>query len=375
MKFIISKQQFTSLLSAVQNIVPIKPTVPILSNILIEAVNDEVILTATDLTVGMRCSSEAKVIEEGASALPARRLTQLVKELTANTLEISTNSNEVTTIVADSSHFKLHGIDKTTFPALPDIASAVQFQILQSTLREAFYHTAFAVSREDTRYVLTGVLMQIAQSSATLIGTDGKRLSRAHFPINLDPSFAGDYIIPLKTVEEIFKNLEENTEATVFLMPDKIAIKTNRLVIISKLLVGSYPDVKQVIPENLEYSIALHREELISLLRQIALFTADASHSVRFTLSDGDLKLSANTMEIGEGRVSMPVNYHGDKLDIAFNPGFFLDILRHSKQETVSMGFIDSHNPAIISDTDVPSLKSIESNPLFLLMPMRLNEE
>jgi len=158
-------------------------------------------------------------------------------------------------------------------------------------------------------------------------------------------------------------------------MHDKIAIQANNLMIVTKLLSGEYPDVNRVIPEQLDKVIPLHREELITLLRQMSLFTADSTHSVRFSLGAGELKLSANSMDIGEGKVSMPANYQGEKLDIAFNPGFFLDILRHSDKETVNLMLIDSYNPAVITDDESLAPVIATANPLYVIMPMRLNEE
>jgi|688.fasta_scaffold01263_21 DNA polymerase-3 subunit beta len=375
MKFIISTQEFNYLISKCLNVVSQKMTIPILSNILIEAVNDELILTATDLTVGVRCYTEAKILEEGATTLPAKKLHQLVRELTSVNIEFSTNANEITEIVADSSRFRLNGMNKNEFPALPAVAEAASFKIPQTTLQDMFFRTAFAVSREDNRYVLTGVFMHIANGDASFVGTDGKRLARAHVAVNIDPSYSASYIIPLKAVEEILKNLSDEGEATVYLMSDKIAVEASNTLIITKLLSGDYPDITRVIPNSTETIISLHREELMSLLRQISLFTSENSHSVRFTLSDGELFLTANTIEVGEGKVSMPANYHGPKLEIAFNPNFFLDILRHSKGETVKMGLTDAYNPGVITDKDAEPSLSVAPSPLFVLMPMRLNEE
>lgn len=376
MKFVIATQEFNYLISRCLNVVSSKMTIPILSNILIEAVNDELILTATDLTVGIRCFTEAKILEEGATTVPAKRLAQLLRELTVANLEVSTHANEVTEIVAGSSRFKLNGMNKSEFPALPALTEALQFKIPQKSLKEMLFSTAFAVSREDTRYVLTGVFLHIANREATFVGTDGKRLARAHLAVELDPAFTASYIIPLKAVEEIQKNLSDEGEATVYLMPDKIAIEASQALIISKLLSGDYPDINRVIPEKSDVLVPLHREELMSLLRQVSLFAGDTqNHSVRFTFADGELHLSANAMEIGEGLVSMPANYRGPKLEIAFNPHYFLDILRHSKGETVTVGVTDPFNPGIITDKEVATASLGASSPLFVLMPMRLSDE
>lgn len=374
MKYVISTQEFIALLRKCLNVVPAKTTVPLLANLLIEAAHDELIVTATDLTVGIRCYADAKILSEGATTLPARRLFQLVNELTATNLEISTSSNETTEILADSSRFKLNGMSKMEFPSLPEFKEAFNFKVKQSILRDMFYYTSFAVSREDNRYTLTGVCLSLANSQASFAGTDGKRLAKAHMAVEIDPSFQHNYIIPLKAVDEIQKNLTEDGEATVYLMKDKIAIEAGQTTIITKLLTGDYPDISRIIPQNIETNITLHREELMTLLRQVSLFTSDTSNSVRFTFTEGMLQLSANTMDIGEGRVSMPANYHGNKLEIAFNPGFFLDILRHNKGDTITLGVTDTYNPGLIT-SDETAKNSSEASPLFVLMPMRLNED
>ena len=375
MKFIISTQELNNLISKCLNVVSSKMTIPILSNILIEAVNDELVLTATDLTVGIRCFAEAKILEEGSTTLPAKRLAQLLRELTSDQLEIHTNAQQITEITSNSSKFKLLGMDKSEFPSLPSIHDAVRFTLPQSDLKDALFRTAFAVSKEDNRYVLTGVYLHIEKGQAVFAGTDGKRLARARMAIETDPEFKASYIIPLKAVEEIEKNLSDEGLATVCLMQDKIAIEACNTTIITKLLAGEYPDINRIIPETCETAVTLHREELMRLLRQLSLFAVDTQHSVRFTFQNGELKLMANTMEIGEGKVSMPANYHGQKLEIAFNPNFFLDILRHSKEEVVTLGVTDAYNPGVITDNDAPPTVASGSTPLFVLMPMRLSEE
>lgn len=373
MKFVISTQELNFLIGKCSNVIPTKATIPILANFLIEAFNNELVITATDLTVGIRCFTEAKILEEGAITVPAKRFAQLIRELTSINVEINTNANEVTEILADGSRFKLNGMNKGEFPSLPNTAGAMEFKIQQNELKNLLYRTAFAVSREDNRYVLTGVYMHVANGEATFAGTDGKRLARTRATIPIDPEFSGTYVIPLKAVEEIIKGLKDEGEATFYLMDDKIAVSTKDTMIITKLLTGDYPDVNRVIPEKSNTLVSLHREELMTLLRQVSLFTVD-NNSVRFAFSDGELKLSANTMDIGEGKVSMPVNYRGEAMEIAFNPNFFLDVLRHTTQETVTMGITDSFNPGVITDTEPLTSASIARS-LFVLMPMRLNEE
>lgn len=372
MKFVIATQELNYLLTKCLNVISSKPPIPILSNILIEALNDELIFTATDLVVGIRCFTEAKIFEEGSTTIPAKHFANLVRELTAANIEITSNAQDALEIIANSSRFKLNGMNRDEYPSLPALNEAIKLKMPQADLKEMLYRTAFAVSREDNRYVLTGVSLNFSDGKAIFVGTDGKRLARSQTKVDIAPNFQERYIIPLKAVEEIHKNLADEGEAEIYLMKDKIAVQANQMMMISKLLSGDYPDINRVIPTASGSSVILHREELMSLLRQVSLFTSKESHSVRFSLLDGELKLSINSRD-GEGHVSMPANYHGAKLEIAFDPTFFLDILRHSKNETVSLSLTDPYTPGII--TDDHTTPSAETTPLFVLMPMRLNDE
>lgn len=375
MTFFIPTQELNFLINKIQNVVPAKPAVPILANILLELKDGLLTLTATDLTVGICCQTEVKMLKEGRITLPAKRFSQLVRELTAPQVQFTLQDNQMVEILAGTSKFRLHGVSPEPYPELPDVTDAMNFRISQKILKDLLYRVSFAIARDETRFVLTGALMRVANSELTLLGTDGKRLARIHAPIEIAPTFTGSYVLPLKLIEELLKILGEEGNATIFLMDDKIAIHASETKIVSKLLAGEYPDVSRVIPERSETTITLHREELMSLLRQVSLFTADANHSVKFTFSNGDLRLSANTSDIGEGKVNMPVNYHGPQVDIAFNPGFFLDILRHSKEETVTMGISDAFNPGVITEKENSVTSPFSANPLFVIMPMRLSEE
>ena len=376
MKFIISTQELNSLINKVQSIIPQKPTMPILSNFLIEAFNNEITLTATDLMIGIRCKTEAQVIKEGATTLPAKRFAQLLRELTTPTIEFSTNSHEITTVISGTSRFKLNGMNREGYPSLTDLSSAQTLHIKQKDLKELLYRTSFAVSRDDTRYALSGVLMQISNGQILFAATDGKRLARAFIPIDVSPSFTTQSVIPFKASDELSKNLSDNEEEKIALslMPDKIAFSTDQTLLLTKLLIGDYPDINRIIPEYSEINLSLHREELFSLLRQIALFTTDGQHSARFSFTNGELKLAANTLEVGEGDVGMPVNYQGEPLEIAFNPFYFIDILRHCKEETITLGLTDPYNPGLIVDGEITGTFSAAS-PLFVIMPMRLSED
>lgn len=377
MRFLISKTLLLSLMGHLQNVVSQRAQIPILANVLVEAANDELILTATDLTVAMRCFTEVKVLEEGATTLPAKRLFQLIRELPEVNVEMQAVSDAVTQIRAGASRFRLHGMNRQEFPAFPDLTGAIQCQLRRGHLRDLLYRTAFAASKEESRYVLTGILAKIQSGILTFIGTDGKRLAKSTYKLDIDPSFKRSYILPLKAVEEVIRMAGEGDEpATLYLMEDRVAFECGQALLVTKLLSGEYPEVSQVIPTQSEMVVTLHREELISLLRQVSLFTGEGSQSARFTFEPGELTLTANTLEVGEGKVSMPVDYSSERFEIAFNPSYFHEILRHlPNHETFSLSWTDPFNPGVIR----PGLSAASSpeglEDLFLLMPMRLNDQ
>lgn len=375
MHFIIARNELLELLKTVQDIVAPKTPVPILSNFLLEAKDDSIVLTATDLTVGARCRGSAKVIENGSTTLPARRFSQLIRELTSTHCEISTNDKHMTTVLADSSKFRIPGMSGNEFPALPDFADALSISFRQADLKDALYRTQFAVSTEDSRYALTGVFCQVSKNTVIFIGTDGKRMARFSLPLDVPVEQNIECIIPIKAVGEMIKALgKEDDRCTLHITSDKIALTANEVIIVTKLLTGDYPDVDRIIPEQSNNVVQLHREELIMLLRQMVLFTTEDNQSARFTFTSGELGV-LNTSNVGEGKVSMPVNYTGDRFDIAFNPVYFLDILRHSKNETVSLGFTDPFNPGLIVDGDLQHSHKELPSQLFVLMPLRLSDE
>ena len=281
-------------------------------------------------------------------------------------IKISAKTSDHAEITTGSSVFKINGMSKTEFPHLPDLSESPSFSFSHACLKEMLTKTAFSAAREDSRYTLNGVQLQIGGQKAVFIGTDGKRLAKIFTPIAMDPAIQGSYVISLKAVEEMSKILDESANPVhLRLSSDKISLESGEMILTAKLLAGQYPDVERVIPTKLVHQFSMHREELLSLLRQVSLFTSESSHSVRFTFEVGQLHLSVTNAELGEGRVSMPVDYAGPKLEIAFNPYFFLDILRHSKDETVRFGLNDPHNPGLITDS---------TQAIFVIMPMRLND-
>lgn len=363
MKVIILRTELVHLISTIQGVVSSKPVIPILANILIEAFDGNLIISATDLTVSTCAQIAANIIEEGAITLPARRFFQLIREMTAQEIEMACTTSEIAYVRSGTSEFRINGIHKSEFPSLPDMTQGKNFSLSGDTFKKMLTKSVFAAAREDSRHVLNGVLMQVEEDQATFIGTDGKRLAKIHTPIDIEDEHKHNYLLPLKACEEMVKMVHDEEVVTISLLPDKVGLKVGPVTLITKLLSGDYPDINRVIPTQSEKEFSLHREELMSLLKQIALFTSEKNHSVHFIFNPGELILTANSSEIGDGKVSMPVDYSGEKFEIAFNPFFFHEILRHCKDETVSFAITNAHNPGLITDSTTAN---------FVIMPMRL---
>ncbi len=365
MRVILSRLTLSGLLTKIQNITPVKPVTPALSNLLLEAHDDQLIISATDGTVSMRIYLDAEVKEEGAIALPARQFVSLVRELTAPILEIHTPSAETAALNSGSSHFKIRGMLKEEFPQMPNLQEGTSFTIPSKGLKEILSRSVFSAAKSDSQNTLNSVLLQHTDKAASVMTTDGKRLTKIAFLADLPPQTSQAYLIPLKAAEEVIHILDakEDDLICITLMKDKIAFEMKAITLISKLFSGKFPDVGRIIPTLKSDPLSLHREELIALLRQVALFTSEEHNSVRFSFLPGELQISTNAAMSGEGMVKMPVNYSGSRLDIAFNPAYLLEALRHIKDETVNLSVTDSHNPGLLTDS---------TSAQFVIMPMRL---
>lgn len=364
MKVIVSKANLSSLISKVRAIVPSKPQIPVLSNVLIEAADGQLIISATDLTISVKANIDAQVLEPGTALLPSKRFFPLIGELTSPEVTIETTSENIAHVFAGTSSFKILGGNCADFPSISELTEEAPVTISTTVLKEMLSKTAFAAGKDETRPIFSSILLQRNGLTTTFTGTDGKRLAKASTDTPASEEWQGAFILPHRAVEEIIRLLDTKEEKlSMRFSSDKVSMQAGPVTLVSQLISGQYPDVSRIIPSKASTPIKLHREELITLLRQVSLFTSAESCSVKFTFSDGELVLSVINGEMGEGRVSMPVNYREEPLNIAFNPTYLLDILRHSKDETVDLTVKDAYNPGLITDT---------SSALFVLMPMRL---
>lgn len=364
MKFKVSREEIVEGLQKVQSVVGARTTLPVLSNVLLEAREGRVWLTTTDLEVSVRTGIHADIVDEGATTLPVRRLFSIFRELSASDIQWETDDKHVTAIQAGTAFFKVIGIAEEEFPPLPSFAGDKAFTIDQGVFREMLRNTHYAASTDDTRYILNGVLMSFKGEKVIVVATDGRRLALLEQEVEFPKSAEVDLVVPSKTVDELIKNLGDNDAVKIQVSDTQISFEFDELLIVSKLIEGTYPNYRQVVPSQCEERVSIERESLATAVRRVALLTNDKSNSVCLTFLNNELEVTAVTPEVGEARESVPVKYDGKRISIAFNPEFILDPLRNITCDEVSLEMTDDLSPGVMK-CDLPFL--------YVLMPIRIS--
>jgi DNA polymerase-3 subunit beta len=363
MKFRISRDSFLDSLQQVQHVVSTRTTLPILSNVLIEASDGILKLTTTDLDVGVSGTVEADIQKGGSTTLPVKRLVSIIRELPASEVEISVDGKDVASITCGPSFFKIIGLPYGEFPPLPDFKEAKDYKIPQELLRESLKKTAYAISSDETRYVLNGIYTSFREGKMNFVATDGRRLAMVENDLEFPASHETDFIIPTKAVQELQRLLDGEGDAIVHLTDSQISFEVGSSLIVSKLIEGNYPNYRQVIPGEKRERIPMGREALLETVRRVSLLSSEKSNSVKLVLTEGNLDITANSPDIGEAKESMPVNYSGADMAIAFNPDFLMAPLRNLVDEEIQLDLIDEMSPGVIRAT---------GSFLYVLMPMRV---
>lgn len=364
MKFSVSREKLLDGLQTVQNVVGTRTTLPILSNVLLQAADGEIRLTTTDLDVGVCGSIEAQVEKAGGTTLPARRLATIVRELPSSEVTVEVDSKNVASIKSGPSFFKILGLPEADFPPLPAFEEAKAFTLKQADLRDGLKKTAYAISNDETRYVLNGILCSFKENKLTIVATDGRRLSLVDLELEFPRSQEADIIIPTKAVTELQRLLGAEGELKMSVSANQVAFRVNGTLLVSKLIEGNYPNYRQVIPAETKERITLERVLFLNSVHRVSLLASDKSNSVKLTFSKGEIEIAANTPEIGEARETLPVNYKGREFSIAFNPDFLMAPLRNLDTDEVYLDLIDEMSPGVIK-TQTPFL--------YVLMPMRIS--
>lgn len=368
MKVICGKEELLKGSQIVQTIVSPRSTLPILSNFLFETDGQKIKLSSTDLEVGVTCLIKAEIVREGSITIPAKRFGDIIRELPDDKeIEIKADEGNQINIRCGKSHFILMGLSKNDYPVLPKFPEEKTFKIAKDKLKAMLHRTSYAVSMDETRYVLNGVYLVVEEGDLLMVATDGRRLAYVRQNGIIDKSIEYKIIIPIKTVNEVQRILssqESNDEILIGITENQIAFKIDSITVISRLVEGIFPNYEQVIPKKHDRQISLNLKETHSAVKQMSLLTADKTSNIKFYFGKNTLRVSASTQGLGSGEVELDIEHPGTNLEIAFNPQFLIDIFKNLDGDEFYIELTNPLTPALIrpkSDKDY----------LCVIMPVR----
>jgi DNA polymerase-3 subunit beta len=374
MKFKINRDHFANGLAQVLNVVGSKATMPILSNVLIEAEKDQISLSTTNLDLGIRCKIKAEIKEGGSVTLPVKRLATIVRELPSVDVTFDGSPNHQVKLTSGGSTFKIMGIGKDEFPPLPEFGDEKAYTLDQSELVSMLRSVSYAQSTDETRYILNGVYFNFRDEKLTLVATDGRRLALIAKEMEVPTANAGAIILPAKTVSELNRLLDKGTKVKINFNERRAAFQistdkdTSGLIdyvyLYSKVVEGNYPNYQQVVPKETHQRIKLERELLLQCVHRAQLVCSEKANSVKIKISSNLLEIFAASSDFGEAHESMAIGYNGPDLQVAFNPAFLMDPLKALTKDEVFFEVKDEVSPGVF--------KTLESF-ICVIMPVRLS--
>ena len=362
MKIKTTKENLLIGIQAVQNIVSSKATLPILSNMLIETKANALKLNTTDLDIGISCEIPVSIQEEGGITIPAKRFSDIVRELPPGDAVITTKKNNQIDIEGENCRFKLIGLPKEEFPKFPEFKDKEAVLIDQGVFKEMLHLTSFAVSHEESRYVLNGLLFEITGNSMRIVATDGRRLAKIEKKIQSAAEKNISVIIPLKAVMEILRNLKDTGNVSIVTGANQVLFDINGILIATRIIEGEFPNYNQVIPKEATPKVKMKTQDLLSAIRRANLLATPDFQAVKFEVFNDKLVVSKTTPDIGESREEISVEYGGQELIVGFNPQYLIDVLKNIAEEKIEFELVASDKPGVIRLGDY----------LYLALPMRI---
>ncbi|MCS7089208.1 MAG: DNA polymerase III subunit beta [Verrucomicrobiota bacterium] len=369
MNLTIAKEHLLAGLHAVQNVAGGRTTLPILQNVLLQAEPGELRLTGTDLDLWIACAVSATVGRSGATTVPARKLVGIVRELSGAELELEVDERYTCSLRSGPSYYRLRGISPEEFPPAPVFPQGREVDIPREALAGMLRKTAYAVSTDESRYVLNGVFFSLREAKLTLVATDGRRLALVEQELAVPEGVTADFILPSKAVHEVSRLVPGEGDTRLRFGENQVAFEFaggqgSRIQMVSKLVEGNYPNYRQVIPSESKFRVSLPREELLHALRRAEFMTSDKANSVKLTFTRNNLALTANSPDVGEARESLAVNFNGADLSIAFNPRYLIEPLTAlDEYEEVFLELTDELSPGVLK---------VNGPFLYVVMPMRI---
>jgi len=371
MEFTVSKADLVRELSLSQGVVEKKTTIPILSNVLLEAAGDRVSLTATDLELGIRCSCPARVKKEGAGTVPARKLLDFVRLLPEGDVNMKFLENHWASITCGRSKTRIAGMSRESFPELPQMPEPIA-EIPVKTLSVLIARAQFAISMEESRFTLNGALMLLRPEGLTMVATDGHRLAFTQAAPADSGQVHQNYraLIPKKAMGELVKLADSEPEATATFAGDDnhLFFQVGQRLLITRKLTGNFPDYERVLPKDHGLRATLQKDEIRAAIERVAQFADERSRAIRVQFTNAEVRIFSSSVEMGESEESVNCEYQGPDLEIGFNAQYLLDFLRVIPQDQVAFELKDQKSAGELR----PAGEGIKDQYRYVVMPMRI---
>ena len=372
MKFTIERAVLLKTLSHVQSIVEKRNTIPVLSNVKIEAMEDGISFKATDMDTEITEVVDAKTSETGATTAPAHMLYDIVRKLSdGSDVEITfPDEKGQLTIASGKSKFALSTIGVEDFPVISGDKLPTNFVMAKEELKDVIDRTQFAVSTEETRYYLNGIYVHAKNEGETkvlrVVATDGHRLACVESPLPQGAENMNGVIIPRKTVGEVRKLLDDTKAENidVSLSENKIRFTMEDITLTSKLIDGTYPDYERVIPTDNDKVLELGVKPLAEAVDRVSV-VAERTRAIKVITNPNHITITTSSPDLGSAQEEVEAKYDSESLEIGYNFRYLLDILNEIKGDTVRISFADGSSPSVIHDTS-------DASAIYVLMPMRV---
>jgi len=371
MKITIERSELIKSLGHVQSVVERRNTIPILSNVKIEAAEGRLTLNATDMDLDMVDSVDANVELPGAITVSAHTLYDIVRKLPEGSqVELNASSDGQMQLSAGRSRFTLSCLPTDEFPVLSGGELPHNFNVTAAELRSLIDRTKFAISTEETRYYLNGIYLHKADRDGVdvlrAVATDGHRLASVEAPLPAGSENMPGVIVPRKTVTELRKLIDESgDEVAISMSENKIRFSFDNAVLTSKLIDGTFPDYQRVIPSGNDKDMEVNCKLFSDAVDRVSAISSEKSRAIKLVLTSGLLALSASSPEHGSAEEEIEVTYEGDSVEIGFNSAYLLDITRQIEGDTALVSLADGNSPTILREMD-------DASALYVIMPMRV---
>jgi DNA polymerase-3 subunit beta len=368
MRFTISREKLQEGLTAVTATIPAKTTLPVLANILVETTEKGIRLSGTDLDIAVSTEVAADVEAPGAITIPAKKLSEIARELPPSPVKIAAAGEQRVTLDCGRSHFKILGLPRDEFPSFPSVRFNESWRIRSGELQKLISHTAFAVSTEESRPILNGVLWELRPEMMRMVATNGHRLAKMELPVKTAVAQSSDLIVPPKALEQVRRLFPEDEELEIARGENHLGFRSPFTSVFTRLIEGPYPPYDQVIPRDNNRIAIADRAALTSALRRMSVIASDQTHRIRLSFNSALVRFSVQTPDLGEATDELPIRFTGDPLDIGFNANYLLEILRYIPTEEVKLTFKAPERAATLE----PEGWSDPAIYLCLVMPLRL---